>query len=364
MLRIIFLAIALAFATTEARPQDESTLPTHLRTTLQVHNGRIRAVSFTPDSRLLATVGDSNIRLWDVESGNETTSWSGHRGLAFAATFASDGKTLATGGGAWEGDGEVKLWDVENKRELRTLNVKGGPVLSLAFAPNGRWLAVGNGRIMSDLRLEGTVTLWDLTIEEEQRPIELFAGECTALAYSPDGSRLAASVSAFDATSGRNDWELSLLDVASGRPVAKLFSMINEPADDLVNGALSSVAFSPNGKLIAACGHRGLKGFVRVWDVETGGIWITLLEQPGVIWTVAFSPDSSTIATAGNFQSIKLWDAATGQEKTSLDCFTGGVFALAFSPDGRHLVAGGSQSDESGENQVGVLQWWTRADRR
>jgi WD40 repeat protein len=55
----------------------------------------------------------------------------GHDGLVYGATFAPDGKTLATGGG----DGTVRLWDVAARRELHVFRGHEEGVYAVAFFP-------------------------------------------------------------------------------------------------------------------------------------------------------------------------------------------------------------------------------------
>jgi WD40 repeat protein len=74
--------------------------------TLSVAND-IFAVTFSPDSRLVATGGrDNNLRLWDVASGQELRNLTGHGGWVLGVSFAPDGASLVTG----SGDGSVRVW--------------------------------------------------------------------------------------------------------------------------------------------------------------------------------------------------------------------------------------------------------------
>ena len=58
-----------------------------------------------------------------------------------------------------------------------------------------------------------------------------------------------------------------------------------------------------------------------------------------LVYSVAFSPDGKTLATAGFDNSVKLWDYATGKEIRTISGHTGPVYAVAFSKDGKTLYS-------------------------
>jgi WD40 repeat protein len=127
--------------------------------------------------------------------------------------------------------------------------------------------------------------------------------------------------------------QVRLVDAASRKPVATLLA---GHAD-----AVRAVAFSPDGKLLAAAGGLPARsGEVKLWDVASHSVVRTISGHADCIYAVAFSPDGSTVATASYDKLIKLWDAATGREVRTLRDHIDAVYALAFTPDGKRLVSG------------------------
>ncbi len=78
---------------------------------------------------------------------------------------------------------------------------------------------------------------------------------------------------------------------------------------DLDRAAMTALAFSPDGSLLAAgdAEHR-----VKLFDVKTARTLQTLRDHNAAISSVAFSPDGSLLATAGKEKVIRLWDVKTG----------------------------------------------------
>ena len=104
-------------------------------------------------------------------------------------------------------------------------------------------------------------------------------------------------------------------------------------------GSILSVAFSPDGKLLATS---DADGEFRLWQVANGQEIFTCKESNHWIWSVTFSPDGQTLATSSEDQTVKLWNVSTGECLKTLQGHSHWVWSAAFSPDGQ-IIASGSE---------------------
>jgi WD40 repeat protein len=142
----------------------------------------------------------------------------------------------------------------------------------------------------------------------------------TSVAFSPNGKGLA---------SGSLDGTIKLWDVQMGRLTHTLTLSGHK-------NLVLSVVFSPDGKTLASASSDAT---VRIWDAQTGQLMLTLMGHSGDVSCVAFSPDGRTLASGSNDSIVRLWDAQTGNLKQALKGHATGVRCVVFSPDGRTLAS-------------------------
>jgi WD40 repeat protein len=158
-----------------------------------------------------------------------------------------------------------------------------------------------------------------------------------SVAFSPDGKLLAAGAGQPDRPGGALAvWEVATRGLLFRRPAAT---------------GTPGVAFAPDGKTLAvACyDHMAL-----LLDPATGAVRRTLRGHAKEVRAVAFSPDGKLLATGSWDGTVKLWDPATGAEGKTLAGPRDRVLAVEFSIDGRLLAAACGESAQVWDAATGA----------
>jgi WD40 repeat protein len=138
---------------------------------------------------------------------------------------------------------------------------------------------------------------------------------------------------------GKEIGAVTIWDVASGEQ--------RGPLPDASSG-FSSVAFTPDGKTVAAGGEEGIV----LWDPVTGQKLATLKADQGKVESLTFTADGKTLASAGGppyllnseilhvrpESNVRLWDMASRRVTATVKGFRSPPSYMAFAPDGRTLA--------------------------
>jgi WD40 repeat protein len=257
-------------------------------------------LAFSPDGKTLASGHYDKVEIWDIATGKLLHTLRAHTAAVQGVAFSPDGRTVASAGF----DGRLCLWNPQRGKLRQALTDNGRSLWAIAFAPDGRTLATADG--------DGKVNLWEVRSGGLRRSF-LGHGWLTTVAFAPDGRTVASGA-------GPADAKVRLWDVGTGA--------VRGLAADC---EVQSIAFTPDGKLLAAAGS----GRLIVWDTQTGTRRFTIDRLPAPC-TAFFTLDGKGIFSAGGYD-ISLWNVQSGKRLWGFNP-QGILNSAALSPDGKTLA--------------------------
>lgn len=359
------------------------------------HTKPINAITFSPDASWLASgANDDTIKIWDTATGHLLRTLYGHSSNVNALAVSPDGKLLASGSGDMTSkrevptfkqgglvggarDNTIRIWDVQTGREIKTLSGHELPVGGVAFSADGRTLTSASGEavkvwdVASGQELRSQKTKYDKSGMEKYnsiRSFSLFGRDKREVQEAEwlknlklSASRIVVSSAGQLAAVGQPDKAIWLYDANSGRELREL------PVKAMPDAEPSSLAFSTEGRLVAFArtsdslvvqevatgrelyevktgssakpqrvrfsqsgrflvnatdpGDDNTPSLIKLFDAGTGQL-IRDLKTNGDVRVISFSNDECLLATVGSNKTISIIDVATGRELRSLNTTT------------------------------------------
>jgi WD40 repeat protein len=331
------------------------------------HGEPVTYVAFTADGKAVLTASRDNvIRLWDRATGKEIRRFTAKAvpapvgvpgGMGAMGGFYSggvgesrvalskDGKVVA----AIVGNAVIQLWEVETGKEIRQLKAPQGGANTIVFAPDGKSLAVRSfDRSTFVLETDTGKTMCQVKAKQNPAPmaVAIVNGSmpvADGLAFAPDSKTLATLEIEFDKQQMVKR-HIKVTDIQTGNEIRRID-----------NDNVASVAYSPNGKILAFGSVRK----IHLLEADTGKE-IHQIDNKSPVTTLAFAHDGKSVAAKGEDNVVRLFETATGKSLHEMrlpiraavqanQFFIVGAGALetrdiAFGHDDKTLAVGGTQT--------------------
>jgi WD40 repeat protein len=321
-------------------------------------------VAFTPDGHSLIAAGGYEAQTWDVHSGQLRQTQASDIPI-WSMALSPDGSLMAWGGGEhrynYMADDHlylVQMWDMATGQLLYTLQEQAGVVFKVLFSPDGRLLATWsdvyglvhlrqastgellfsqpasnvffhpNGRLFA---IGESLQLWDV---DTFTLVRSFEGLFNPVTFSADGHIVASSDTGISGL-----WHSDTGDL--------LLPFTGGDMGTLPGG------LSPDGRILAS--KKFQSGALELRDMTSGQIlWAS---ASGYVTSVAFSPDGRLLATGNHDGTVSLWGVNPSLPASGA-CVNDSAFVLDVNvPDGTHVAPGASFTKTWRLRNSGTCAW-------
>ncbi len=297
----------------------------------------ISGLTFSYNNQYLAAAYTRStiVEVWHAETCKpiaQFTSDAEKTGFYRPISFSPDTRLIASTSASDTTDNAevIVVWDIERGQQIASLTAHTNWISTLCFSPCGQFLASGGE--------DGTVYVWDVsTWQQVQAYIDFGDVYRIMPSYSPEGILRAAIVN-YDDTGPAT---ISVCDLESGEQLYtdKFWGNTVQfsDADDWGN----TVKFS-NGSLLAyECRH----AFINVWTPEHPHKRQFTHSPISFPTSVVFSQDSKTLAVEHHHEGVVLWDVASKRSRPAVKVESAGKNQFVYKTSSGKLYVASIQKD-------------------
>jgi len=257
------------------------------------------AAQYSPDgTRILSTLDDKTLRIWDAATGSALFAPMQHADAILAAVWSADGKRIVSS----SRDGKVHLWNAETGKPAREPFQSEHPITHLALSPNGETVLSSQ---------QTYVYVWKTANGEVVSP-KPYHDDITALAFSDDGKY---------ALIATNDDTADIVDPVTAKRVHRL----------AVGNGVFHASFSKDSRFALTASEDRT---AQIWDANTGTAHGAAFKHAAAVADAVFSNDGKLVLTTSFDHTARVWNAVTGQAVTASLIHSTPVSAGGFSADG------------------------------
>ncbi|CAD5909305.1 nSTAND1 domain-containing NTPase [Planktothrix agardhii] len=330
-----------------------------LKTTLK-HDHEVFSVSFSPDGQTLASASlDGTIKLWNSNGIRKCSAFKGHNYGVLTVAFSPDSQILASAGE----DYTIKLWNLKCQN-IKSIKAHNGRINGIYFNPqlnenilasvsNDKFVKIwqlNNAQITQIKGYQYAVRNVEFSPVNEQILVTTNGDEPEVKIWDTAGN-LKQTLDDHKGTvrSANFNQDGTLLGTVSDDQTAIIWDLKKGSIKHILSGhtnTVRSIDFSADNQIIATTSYDGT---IKLWN-QQGKLIDTLEKYPDRVYSVSFSPilHEKLMATASEDGTIKLRDLKITQsrDKPETSQPEAPIYSVAFSPDGTILATG------SGNNQV------------
>jgi WD40 repeat protein len=281
----------------------------------------VESLIFSPDGTQLYCGGYKEVTIWDIQTGAILKKLTGFADRVVALDLSTDGKYLATAGGAPTQEGEVVVFELSTGKRVLTLTAPhSDTVFGIRFSPDGKMLATsGADKFVKVWAVQPTMRL-----EAACQPLQAMGS--MIIPWSVPGVTLGRQTAMLSRLY-QTDWSI----IKPGQQLRSFEGHTHHVLD---------VAWRADGKVLVSAGADNV---LKVWDFDKGEQIRTIAGHTKQISRLSMVRTAPMVFSACGDAGLREWNIDNGGNVRSFPGASDFLQAVAASSDGTLVAAGGEE---------------------